>query len=91
MRLKNKDKRLTANENAKNVNDNENSGKTGEISAEKYELSKTDEDSLLKLMNECDFATTNAEMFIERLQTELVYLDTVRQMECETFLLNSRF
>ena len=29
-------------------------------------------------MNECDFATTNAEKFIERLQTELIYLDTVR-------------
>ena len=33
-------------------------------------------------MNECDFATTNAEMFIERLQTELIYLDTVIKLRC---------
>ena len=33
-----------------------------------YELSNTDEESLLKLMLECDFASSNAENFIEKLQ-----------------------
>ena len=63
-------------ENSDNVNKKE------EALSEQLELTKSDEDSLLKLMNECDFATTNAEMFIERLQTELVYLDTVRIAFC---------
>ena len=44
---------------------------------QQYEISKTDEDSLLKLMSECDFASSNAEKFIEKLQTELLQLDTV--------------
>ncbi|CAF0810499.1 unnamed protein product [Brachionus calyciflorus] len=43
---------------------------------QQYEISKTDEDSLLKLMSECDFASSNAEKFIEKLQTELLQLDT---------------
>ena len=42
-----------------------------------YEISKTEEDSLLKLMSECDFASSNAEKFMEKLQDELLYLDTV--------------
>ena len=44
---------------------------------QQYEISKSDEDSLLKLMSECDFASSNAEKFIEKLQTELLQLDTV--------------
>ena len=72
-----KDKQLNGNETKKSTN-NEKSSNKEETSTEQVELSKSDEDSLLKLMNECDFATTNAEKFIERLQTELVYLDTVR-------------
>lgn len=40
-------------------------------------LSKKDEDSLLKLMSECDYATTNVEKFIEKLQSELNNLETV--------------
>lgn len=38
----------------------------------------SDEDSLLKLMSECDFASLSAERFIERLQNELLDLDTVK-------------
>jgi hypothetical protein len=70
---KSNSKDATKKENSDNVNKKE------EALSEQLELTKSDEDSLLKLMNECDFATTNAEMFIERLQTELVYLDTVRK------------
>ncbi len=44
---------------------------------QKEDFSNTDEESLLKLMHECDFASSNAESFIEKLQIELVHLDTV--------------
>ncbi len=42
-----------------------------------FEITKVEEESLLKLMSECDFDSSNAEKFIEKLQTELLYLDTV--------------
>lgn len=38
---------------------------------------QSDEDSLLKLMSECNFASLSAEKFIERLQNELLNLDIV--------------
>jgi hypothetical protein len=42
-----------------------------------YELTKSEEDSLLKLMAECDFTSSNAESFIQKLEKELLYLDNV--------------
>lgn len=55
--------------NAKNKNDGKkDAGDDGKAS---------DEDSLLKLMSECNFASLTAEKFIERLQNELLDLDTV--------------
>lgn len=48
----------------------------GITSQQQFEMSKSDEDSLFKLMTECDFASTNADQFVERLQTELLALDT---------------
>ena len=46
--------------------------------SDNFEISKTDEESLLKLMSECDFVSSNAEEFMQKLQAELVLLDTVR-------------
>lgn len=43
-----------------------------------------DEDSLLKLMSECNFASTSAEKFVEKLQNELLDLDTVRYIDLST-------
>lgn len=55
--------------NAKNKNDGKkDAGDDGKAS---------DEDSLLKLMSECNFTSLTAEKFIERLQNELLDLDTV--------------
>jgi hypothetical protein len=45
--------------------------------ANHYEINRSDEDSLVKLMSECNFVSSNAEKFIEKLQTELLDLDTV--------------
>lgn len=56
----------------KNKRNTKQDGDTG------AEAKSTDEDSLLKLMSECDFASLSAEKFIERLQNELLALDTVR-------------
>jgi len=42
-----------------------------------FEMSKGEEDSLLRLMSECDFASANAESFMNKLKDELLYLDTV--------------
>ena len=47
------------------------------IKGGQYEISKSEEDSLLKLMSECDFASSNAESFIQKLEDELLDLDTV--------------
>lgn len=46
------------------------------VTSNQYEISKSEEDSLLKLMAECDFASANAEKFMKKLQEELLYLDT---------------
>lgn len=46
-------------------------------SSNQFEISKTDEESLLKLMSECDFASSNAENFMQKLQSEMFHLDTV--------------
>ncbi len=51
---------------------------------ESFELSKKDEESLLKLMSECDFVSSNAEDFVQKLQTELVLLDTVSKHAFKT-------
>ena len=53
-----------------------------------YEITKSEEDSLLKLMSECDFASSNAEKFMEKLQQELIYLDTVIKIFHEMRLKN---
>ena len=42
-----------------------------------FEISKSEEESLMKLMDECNFASANAENFMQRLQAELLVLDTV--------------
>ncbi len=42
-----------------------------------YEISKDEDESLLKLMSEFDFASSNADRFIKKLQEKLLYLDTV--------------
>lgn len=62
---------------ARKQEDNENDNSILNDLKQHYEISKTDEDSLLKLMSECDFASSSAEKFIERLQDELLKLDTV--------------
>ena len=47
-------------------------------------MSKSDEESLFKLMHECDFASMSSDNFIEKLQTELVQLDTVTLTQTTT-------
>jgi hypothetical protein len=51
------------------------SGK-GVFGSNQYDISKSEEDSLLKLMNESNFSVSNAEKFVEKMQEELLYLDT---------------
>jgi hypothetical protein len=51
----------------------------GGAQTSQFEMSKGEEDSLLRLMSECDFASSNAETFMNKLQEELLYLDTVRR------------
>lgn len=46
------------------------------VSSNHFELTKFEEESLLKLMSECDFASSNAEEFMSKLHAELVDLDT---------------
>ena len=40
-------------------------------------INRKDEDALLKLFSECDYATTNVDKFVEKLQSELIELETV--------------
>ena len=40
-------------------------------------INRKDEDALLNLINECDYATSNVDRFIEKLQSELNNLETV--------------
>lgn len=65
------------NSQTRNEEDSENDNSILNDLKQHYEISKTDEDSLLMLMSECDFASSSAEQFIERLQDELLKLDTV--------------
>ena len=51
------------------------------VSSNHFELTKFEEESLLKLMSECDFASSNAEEFMSKLHAELVDLDTVKLFE----------
>jgi hypothetical protein len=41
------------------------------------EISKSDEESLLKLMAECDFQSSFADNFVQKIQNELTMLDAV--------------
>ena len=41
-----------------------------------FEISKKDEEALITLMTEFDFVSSNADQFIQRLESELVELDT---------------
>jgi hypothetical protein len=54
---------------------------TAEVDIEKIipdiNINRKDEDALLKLFAECDYATSNVDKFIEKLQSELVNLETV--------------
>ena len=45
-------------------------------SPNQYEISKSEEDSLLQLMAECEFASASAEQFMEKLRAQLLHLDT---------------
>lgn len=56
---------------------NDNKASTLGNNTNQYDISKSEEDSLLKLMSECDFASSNAESFMQKLEAELIYLDTV--------------
>ena len=40
-------------------------------------INPNDEETLIKFMKECDFANTNADKFIEKMQSDLLNLETV--------------
>ena len=42
------------------------------------DINRKDEDALLKLFSECEYATSNVDKFIEKLTIELNNLETVR-------------
>lgn len=41
------------------------------------DINRKDEDALLNLFSECDYATSNVDKFIDKLQAELINLETV--------------
>ncbi len=61
-----------------NAGDNVDSANSSLLVSQNFEISKSDEESLLKLMAECDFQSSLAENFVQRLQNELTLLDAVR-------------
>jgi exocyst complex component 1 len=58
------------------LDNSKNENKSNKINSNQFELSKSEEESLLKLMSECDFASSNAESFMRKLEADLLYLDT---------------
>ena len=72
MRMMFQDKKMKAEEETKSEQGDDQS-----VNQNSFEISKSEEESLMKLMDECNFASANAENFMQRLQAELLVLDTV--------------
>ena len=78
-------KKAKLNDLSSKSNTNETEPQDGKLislnNSNQYELTKSEEDSLLKLMSECDFTSSNAESFIQKLEEELLYLDNVIKLK----------